>query len=136
MTNATKSAVQALIDYGYTETDGLFQRGLTDAWRREGDGFLMLRPAAPTVGSAEGVANPAAGAAWGMPVEGVPGWVQVPYRQSDRFATASGLHPLTHPECFEWVWPGDVVAERYEFASPQGDNPYIRVNDVLIRRED
>lgn len=114
---------EALRDYGYAESDGMFIRkgtNPTQAWSRDpdSDGWFRYDPPAlaGTAFSGDSIADPSGGAQWGIPVDGTF-WVRAPYRQSARFATASGLHPLTHPECFDWVWPDYVVAELYQHAA-------------------
>lgn len=140
MTNATKTAEQAMRDYGYTEVNGMFVRGSTQAWQRaEEGGWHRFDPPTTLVSapfSAEGAADPSGGQPWGVIVPEV-GWLQVPYRLTERFRNVGGLHPATHPECFEWVWPEEQVAEMYEFASKPGeDNPFVRIDDILVHKDD
>lgn len=126
-------AREALTSYGYTldEASGFYYRGGTDAWKPEGDGWICVRPAPARSYAAPGVADPSGGKPWGQAIDGVPGWVQVPYRLADRWRDVGGLHPETHPECFEWVWPEVRVAEIYEYASAD-ENRWVRQEDGTI----
>lgn len=146
-------ATDALKAYGYTRDDsGLWLKITggrlmpTQVWKETDGGFLRLDPPHIPIGSVLGGTDPANGAPWGKPVvdehgQAVNNWIQVPWKQSDRFATASGLHPLTHSECFEWVWPEKEIAFMYQYAHTAGfhpddgvDNPWVRQNDGSMKR--
>lgn len=123
-----QSAEDELKGYGYTEgVDGLLVRGNGEAWKREGDGFVQFRPMTQDVVPAIGVADPSGGQPWGIPAPGVPGWMQVPYEPLEKWRTVSGIHPMTHPECFQWLWPEDVVAEKYHYAYREGGKAWKRI---------
>lgn len=135
------SAGEALLDYGYTRgEDGRYRHPTvgnpTQEWIEvKGEGWTRLDPAPAAVivpGNADlaGLADPAAGAPWGRPHES--GLLEVPYRQLERFAGVSGLHPLTHGEMFEWVWPDAVVAELYAYAYKSNRPAYKREGDQLV----
>jgi len=104
-----------LTKYGYVEgKDGIYRRGATThAWRKVDGGWERLDP--PTgflTFSLEGGSEPRI---WGK-FDPETGWYLVPYRLTDEFSMASGLHPAQHPGCFIWVWPDEVVAGIYELA--------------------
>ena len=128
-------AREALTSYGYTLDDasGFYYRGDTEAWKPEGDGWICVRPAGGRSYAGPGIEDPAQGAPWGRAIDGVPGWVQVPFGLTERFQNVGGLHPATHPECFEWVWPEARVLEIYQYAhAGEGDNPWVRQEDGTL----
>lgn len=113
------NATEALVAYGFVEKDEVFVPAsgrLSQCWKRTEGGWIRLDPPTPAMGPIEGSADPANGAPWGRPVPGTV-WMQVPWKQKGGvWDGVSGLHPLTHQECFEWIWPEEVVAEMYAFA--------------------
>lgn len=129
---------EALLAYGF-QAQG--DRGLyahptapTDQmWVKADGGWIRLDKAAGVQprGQAEGMADPAAGAPWGRPWQLAPesGLIEVPHRVSDRWQNVSGLHPLTHGECFDWVWPDSVVAELYAYAYKSDRPAYKRITE-------
>lgn len=140
MSRSPSSAEAALVAYGYAkdEASGMFTRGDTQAWRKTDEGWERFDP--PSLKKpirAEGVDDPADGASWGLPTE--VGWVRVPYKLGERWRNISGAHPATHPECFEWLWPEEEVAELYLLAkaanTPEG-NPFVRIDGVLVHKDD
>lgn len=128
------STKQLLEEYGYAEHAspiGLFSypRKRTTNWQRQDNGtWLRFDPVTTPVGSAVGVDNPAGGAAWGRATAD-PTWVQTPYRQLPKFDGVSGLHPATHPECFDWQWPDEQVAFIYAYHDPDGTQEWLKLDD-------
>lgn len=102
------TAGEALEAYGFKVEGDVYYKDTADTqtWERVTGGFRRLeRPAAGIVIGAP---------AWGRPVENT-GLIEVPYRQAAKFEGVSGLHPATHPEAFEWIWPEEAVAEIYAY---------------------
>lgn len=134
------NAAEALVAYGYLKDgdSGIYTRGNTQAWRETPDGWERFDPPGGRSFTAPGVEDPAAGAPWGVLVPEV-GWYRVPYKLMPKWATVSGLHPATHPECFDWLWPEQEVAEQYTLAlaanGPEG-NQFIRIDGVLAHKDD
>lgn len=127
-------AKEALEGYGYIldEASGFYFRGDTEAWKPVDGGWLCVRPVRGSQKfSAPGVADPSNGQPWGREIAEVPGWLQVPDGLADRWREVGGLHPATHPECFEWIWPDERVAEIYEFASTD-ENRWVRQEDGTL----
>jgi len=133
--NATMTGAEALGKYGHTQArDGLWTKARSQAWLAVDGGFNRFDPpSAPMGGFGD---DPSGGAPWGVLADGRSGWVMVPYRQkAGEWANVSGLHPATHPACFEWVWPDEVVAEMYQFASKAGgENQYTRQEDGSLAK--
>jgi len=118
------TAKEQLLEYGYQQAGDDFvpARASSERWRSVPGGFECYAMPTLTFGG---------GKPWGLPQDG--GFVKVPYRQSERFANASGLHPATHPECFEWVWPEERLVEIYAHAPKDGKaNPYLRQADGIF----
>ena len=104
------TARQALEQYGFTKRNNEYVREDEDtqSWEPAPGGSGWHRYDSPTAGGLV-VGSPA----WGREME--DGRVQVPYAQTERYQGVSGLHPSTHPEAFEWVWPDAVVQETYAY---------------------
>lgn len=126
------SAAELLVDYGYTEM--------------EVDGRKVYTPARPSSERWEAVDGgfhcyglPAAGFGGGKPWGRVlsPVLMQIPFKQSELFANASGLHPADHPDAFEWVWPSERVEQIYRYAPREGANSpqYVKVTDEKTGEE-
>lgn len=115
---AEMSAEEALEAYGFVDTgSGAYVKltSDTESWVKVEGGWHCLAPVAAASPLVIG-ARP-----WGRPY-GETGRLQVPYRQLERFAGVSGLHPLEHQDMFEWTWPDWRVAEIHAFAyTAEGD---------------
>ena len=110
------TAEEVLLEYGFAQEGDVFYKPTsnTETWVKVPGGWLCLAPG--------GVTPIAVGAEpWGRPY-GETGRLQVPYRQTAKFEGVSGLHPATHPEAFEWVWPEERVHEIHAYAyTAEGD---------------
>lgn len=114
-----KTAEDALHEYGFErggDGNNIFFKPTsnTESWIKVEGGYHCLAPV--------GTTSPVIGAEpWGRPY-GDSGRLQVPYTQTDKYAGVSGLHPATHPEAFEWVWPEERVREIHAYAyTAEGD---------------
>lgn len=109
---------EALIAYGFILEHGLWSKpgNETQHWQVVPGGFRRLERA--TTGIVIGAP------AWGRET-GEADIIEVPYRQSAKYDAVSGLHPNTHQEAFEWVWPAEAVREIYAYAYT-GDSGYGR----------
>jgi len=138
-TLAIPSAEAALVAYGHREENGMFIRGQKEAWQRNPNGAGWLRFDPPTVATpftGPGIADPAPGQPWGVVIPEL-GWAQVPYKPAEKWSAVSGLHPAVHPECFDFVWPEEIVAEMYalaQAAAVDGENRYARQDDGSLVR--
>lgn len=114
-----KQASTLLKEYGYTEVqDGLFvpARPSSERWERVEGGWHCYAPVAASFGGGE---------PWGRVLD--LGLMQVPYCQSEAFASASGLSPSRNPAAFEWVWPEERLVEIYEHvATPGKGNEWVK----------
>jgi hypothetical protein len=125
-----RGAREELKAYGYAEGEGgIYYRPSspnTEAWKETEDGWICFAPATAAMGQVEGAPAPAG--PWGRAHDVLPGWVQVPYQLGEGFRVertpegefvggVSGLHPAKHPDCFDWFYPDEVVAERYAVAN-------------------
>jgi hypothetical protein len=130
-----------LHQYGYVEaTPGTFtspRRPSNEHWQRVDGGWLCYGVAAPIgQGKPWGVAvcatcgarideHPADQSAhFFTPAERL----LVPYTVAPKFQGVSGLHPATHPECFDFVWPDARVHEIYAHVRYDAERDQI-VND-------
>ena len=109
------TAKEALEKYGYRLVDGVYVRFLgeapdltTERWKPVEGGFECYKTATPGFG----------GVVWGRDVGG--GLAQVPWTPTEHYAGVGGLHPAVQLECFEWVWPEEVVAFQYQYAGQEG----------------
>lgn len=118
------TAREALVAYGYVRDDetGVYMHRSpvpTNAWRfvenRGWERYDFAAQALPIQAFDGEEILP-----YGTPAEDLPGWVKVPYQQNEQFRHVGGLHPATHPECYEWIWPEQVVKEIYAYAATDG----------------
>lgn len=119
------SAAELLIEYGYIEVaPGMFQpaRPSSERWEATTGGWYCYTAISGGV---------MGGAPWGQKVSDA--LMKVPYKQSEVFANASGLHPATHPECFDWVWPEARIVEIYAHAPKNNEgNKYHKSEDGTL----
>lgn len=122
------TAREALLAYGFRRDDDGFYRHArqgapTQVWRFvDNKGWERFDPEA---GAGLVVGAPV----WGVKDDEAPeGYVKVPYQQTERFKDASGLHPATHPECFDWIWPEFVVKETYAYAAVSEEGNTFKKN--------
>lgn len=120
-----------LKQYGYTNNDGAWTpaRPSSEIWvETEGGWFCYQRATASIATDASG-----AGLPWGKVVDGMPGYVQVPFTQKPNFAFISGVHPglEDHEQFFEWVWPEERLVEIYAHSAaltPEGKT-WVKVDN-------
>lgn len=120
---AEQTTEDLLTAYGYSEiSDGLFvrlNRPASERWiSADGDGWYCYAPETPGI---------AGGDPWGDVIPG--GLMRVPYRQTEAFKEASGLHPARNPECFEWIWPDERVHEIYAHAAAAEGNEWRKTDE-------
>lgn len=133
----TKSAEQALIDYGFEfdySTNFYRKKSMkgwadTQMWQPSPlkDGWICVELARPST-------NPdgTEGKPWGTPYHPLPGYYQIPFSQE--YHNASGeTHPSKDHGLFEWIWPEDYVAFLYEHgleSIQNGNNNYQSIEDA------
>lgn len=105
------NAKEALEKYGFEENEeGVYVRVLgdkidlsTERWVEVQGGWRCYK----------------VGSDWGK-LDPKTGLHSVPFGQNEAFADVGGLHPETHPQCFEFVWPDERIVEIYEHAGEEG----------------
>lgn len=124
------TAEEALEAYGFRQDGNVWAKDLnTQVWvKQEGGGFRCLE--APRPGLVIG-AEP-----WGRPSDEFPGLIEVPYTQAGIWKDVSGLHPAIHPECFEWTWPDERVAEIHAYGyTPEYGHRWKRNDEGELVRD-
>ena len=87
------SAIDELVDFGYeVQDDGSYVRFKNkrpvNKWEKVAEGWLHFRRVAEA-------------------------WEAVDYTLLPKWQGVAGLHPSTHPECYEYVFPEDWVLQEY-----------------------
>lgn len=121
---SNKAAKTLLKEYGYSEVEGVYfpARPSSEVWIEVEGGWECFQRETPSINPDGGL-----GAAWGRKAEDLPGYVQLPYTQTEDFKDVGGLHPANpaHAACFEWVWPEKRVQEIYDHSvafTPEGQH--------------
>jgi hypothetical protein len=107
------NASEALREYGYTEDDqGVFSpaRPSSEYWVKAVGGWRCFTKQPPSHD-------------WGRRDEDADAW-EIPYRQEE---PTSGLHPMTTPDAFEWIWPEERLLEIYTYTAFNG--PWRKLDD-------
>lgn len=104
------SATDELIAYGYAEEDGEFVR------RKAG---RLKDKYVPTEGG------------WLRFNRDDGAWVPVDFTMLPKWQGVAGLHPSTHPECYDYVHPDSWVETEYAAAN---QNRQTRLAESLARK--
>jgi len=117
---AELTATEALEKYGFRLVEGKYIRFLgdkpdlsTEQWEPVDGGFRCYKR----------------GSDWGK-LDPATGLHAVPVHANEAFQNVGGLNPETHPQCFEFVWSSERIAEIYSHTGEGwrklGDGTYVR----------